>query len=176
MATSPRKEEVNDDVAKAVKALEDTKAGIQGLVHAGIDKLPPFFNVSPQVIHDHPTLTDPHLHTEFQFPVIDLRHILDPAPHKEIVEKMRSAAEEWGFFQVINHGIPEQVLKEALDGVRRFNEQPREVKMTYYARGNGAVRYYTNYLLQTKGVGWRDTLACVMAPNPVPDKYPFVCR
>ncbi|GMI84628.1 hypothetical protein like AT1G06620 [Hibiscus trionum] len=176
MSTLPRKEEEVDGVEKAVKTLEDTKAGIQGLVDAGIDKLPPFFFVSPEVIHDHPTMTDLHLHTDFQFPIIDLKDILDPAEHKGIVEKIRSASEEWGFFQVTNHGIPEQVLKEALDGVKRFNEQPREAKMTYYARGNGAVRYYTNYLLQKKGVGWRDTLACVMAPNPAPEKYPSVCR
>ncbi|XP_039028694.1 1-aminocyclopropane-1-carboxylate oxidase homolog 1-like [Hibiscus syriacus] len=174
METSPRKEEV-DDVAKAVKALEDTKAGIQGLVDTGIVKLPPFFFMSPDVLNDHPTLKDPYLHSDFQVPVIDLKDVLDPVQHKEIVEKMRSASEEWGFFQVINHGIPQHVLKEAVDGVRRFHEQPRKVKTTYYGR-TGVVRYYTNYALKSKGVSWIDTLACVMAPNPTPEKYPSACR
>ncbi|KAE8663052.1 1-aminocyclopropane-1-carboxylate oxidase-like protein 1 [Hibiscus syriacus] len=127
--TSPTEEDQVYDRAKAVKAFDDTKASVQGLVDAGIAKLPPFFYMSPEVLHDHPTLTDPYLHSDFQ--------------------------EERGFFRVINHGIPQHVLKEVLDGVRRFHEQPRE----------------------SKGASWKDTLICVMAPDiPPPEKYPFACR
>ncbi|KAE8678582.1 1-aminocyclopropane-1-carboxylate oxidase-like protein 1 [Hibiscus syriacus] len=176
--TLPINEDRVYDRAKAVKEFDGTKAGVQGLVDAGIDKLPPFFYMSPEYLHDHPKLTDPYLHSDFQVPIIDLKDVLDPAEHKEMVEKMRRESEEWGFFKLINHGIPQQVLKEVLDGVRRFHEQPREVKMKYYSRETDIVRYYTNYdLHQSRGASWRDTLICVMAPDtPPPEKYPFACR
>ena len=47
---------------------------------------------------------------------------------------VRRAAEKVGFFQEVNHGIPVRVLEMILEGARRFNELPREVKAEYYTR------------------------------------------
>ncbi|XVE90023.1 hypothetical protein DITRI_Ditri20bG0043100 [Diplodiscus trichospermus] len=117
----------------------------------------------------------------FQVPVIDLRDIkLDPDAHTEIVAKIRYASEKWGFFQVINHGIPQDVMNEdVIAGARRFHEQPNEMKMEFYSLENDKkVRFASNYnLFTSKAASWRDTLFCVMAPNPPPpEEYPSVCR
>ncbi|KAE8664694.1 1-aminocyclopropane-1-carboxylate oxidase-like protein 12 [Hibiscus syriacus] len=47
-------------------------------------------------------------------PIIDLKDVIDPAEHEDIVEKMRLASEKWGFFQVINHGIPQDVINKVI--------------------------------------------------------------
>ncbi|XP_062089639.1 1-aminocyclopropane-1-carboxylate oxidase homolog 11-like [Humulus lupulus] len=61
-------------------------------------------------------------------PVIDLEGLdKDDVRRKKIVEKIGKASESSGFFQIINHGIPESVLKEMKEGVRRFFDQETEL-------------------------------------------------
>ncbi|GMP77420.1 hypothetical protein CsSME_00033700 [Camellia sinensis var. sinensis] len=65
----------------------------------------------------------------------------------EIVDEIRRTSEEWGFFQVVNHGIPFGVLSGMIDGVREFNEQDLEAKKEFYTRDqNRKVRgsFYVN--------------------------------
>ncbi|MCD7453644.1 Acyl CoA oxidase, partial [Datura stramonium] len=105
----------------------------------------------------------------------------DPIKHKEIVEKVRDASETWGFFQVVNHGIPTSILDETLEGTRQFFEQDTEVKKQYYTREHGKkVTYISNFDLYSPFVpaaSWRDTLFCFMAPNPpTPQEFPTACR
>ncbi|OMO52434.1 Oxoglutarate/iron-dependent dioxygenase [Corchorus olitorius] len=65
--------------------------------------------------------------------IIDLQDIdKNPERRKEIIEQVRHASETWGFFQIVNHGIPVNVLEEMKDGVRRFFEQYVEVKKQFY--------------------------------------------
>ncbi|XP_039040973.1 gibberellin 2-beta-dioxygenase 8-like [Hibiscus syriacus] len=48
---------------------------------------------------------------ELELPLIDLGHLnLGPLERQECIEKMARAATEWGFFQIVNHGIPEELL------------------------------------------------------------------
>ncbi|KAM1256872.1 hypothetical protein ACFX1X_031300 [Malus domestica] len=61
--------------------------------------------------------------TQFSISVIDLQgldRLNSPTKRKEIVAKVREASETWGFFQIVNHGIPVDVLEEIKDGVRGF--------------------------------------------------------
>ncbi|CAN4120489.1 unnamed protein product [Withania somnifera] len=114
-----------------LKAFDETKAGVKGLVDAGITKVPHIFILPPK---NRPESSDT-CETNFIFPVIDLEDIgKDPIKHKEIVDKVRDASETWGFFQVVNHGIQVSVLEEMLQGAWKFFEQDIEVKKQYYTR------------------------------------------
>ncbi|PHT38988.1 Deacetoxyvindoline 4-hydroxylase [Capsicum baccatum] len=80
-----------------LKAFDDTKAGVKGLVDAGITKVPQIFIPQPNNRAESPDTCE----TQFTFPVIDLEGIdKDPIKHKEIVDRVRDASETWGFFQV----------------------------------------------------------------------------
>ncbi|KAK6122722.1 hypothetical protein DH2020_043541 [Rehmannia glutinosa] len=128
------------DRKSELQAFDDTKAGVKGLVDAGITKIPRFFIHPPQNVKDTTSPTK----TQFSFPVIDLQDFeKDPSKREKIVDRVREASETWGFFQVLNHGIPTSILEEMLDGVRKFNEQETEIKKQYYTRdytkrGSGA--------------------------------------
>ncbi|CAI0458054.1 unnamed protein product [Linum tenue] len=98
---------------------------------------------------------------KFTFPVIDLEGTAtDPAKRKEIVEKVRDASSTWGFFQVLNHGVPLNVLEEMKAGVKRFYEQDLDEKTKFFSRDYSTrkVAYNSNYDLYTAPVtNWRDT-------------------
>ncbi|XP_016437701.1 1-aminocyclopropane-1-carboxylate oxidase homolog [Nicotiana tabacum] len=167
----------NYDRQSELKAFDDTKAGVKGVVDAGITKVPRIFIHPQESIHNSSNSTEKKL----IFPVIDLEGIDHPIKHKEIVDKVRDASETWGFFQVLNHGIPLPILEEMLQGARRFFEQDIEIKKRYYTRDNTKkVAHVSNFDLYSKSVpaaSWRDSLYCVMAPNPPsPEELPTACR
>ncbi|KAI9196603.1 hypothetical protein LWI28_025352 [Acer negundo] len=117
--------EANYDRASEIKAFDETKAGVKGLVDAGIDKIPRIFYQPPDNFNKPPVSGD----NKFSFPVIDLEDVgTDPIQHKKIVERVGNASEKWGFFQLINHGIPDSVIEEMKSGVFRFYEQDSEIK------------------------------------------------
>ncbi|XP_050216195.1 1-aminocyclopropane-1-carboxylate oxidase homolog 3-like [Mercurialis annua] len=162
-----------------LKAFDDTKAGVKGLVDAGITKIPRIFHQPLNALLDSshaPNDSD----TKFVFPIIDLQNIKNSADsRKEIVEKVHNASVNWGFFQVVNHGIPTNVLEEMKDGVRRFYEQDTNLKKEYYTRDlTKKVVYNSNFDLYTApAANWRDTMAIQMAPHlPQPEEIPEVCR
>lgn len=169
--------EPNYDRASELKAFDDTKAGVKGLVDAGIVKIPRiFYNPADNFAKTTQFSND----TEYKFPIIDLERLdKDPIQRKEIVERVRNASETWGFFQVINHGIPESVVEKMKDGVRRFFEQDSEVKKQLYSRDHTRkVIYNSNFDLYTgPATNWRDTMACQMAPHPPQaEELPAACR
>ncbi|KAL3828717.1 hypothetical protein ACJIZ3_017519 [Penstemon smallii] len=168
--------EAKYDRKSELKAFDETKAGVKGLVDTGITKVPRIFVHPPENIN---SFTTPNSN-QFNFPVINLDGInKDPTKHKEIVEKIRDASGSWGFFQVVNHGIPMSVLEEMIDGVRRFNEQDTEIKKQYYTRDfKKRVGFNSNFdLFSSPAANWRDSVYCSMAPIPPhPEELPLVCR
>ena len=166
------------DRTTELKAFDETKAGVKGLVDAGIKEIPRIFynSKSDNYIENNSVFGD----TEFSVPVIDLGGLIgDSFGRKEIVDQVLKASEKGGFFQIVNHGIPESVMEEMKDGVRRFYEQETEVKKAFYTRDfTKPVVYNTNNNLYTSpSADWRDTFHCRMAPDhPKPEDLPQVCR
>uniref|UniRef100_A0A5B7BNC1 Fe2OG dioxygenase domain-containing protein n=1 Tax=Davidia involucrata TaxID=16924 RepID=A0A5B7BNC1_DAVIN len=167
----------NYDRKSELKAFDDTKVGVKGLLDAGVAKIPRIF-----VHQQHELEVNSHSgESQFSVPVIDLGGVCKDANLRaDIIEKVRDASEKWGFFQVVNHGIPDCVLEEMIDGVGRFNEQDTEVKKKFYTRdyAKKKVLFNSNFdLFQAPAANWRDTLACAMAPHPPADEeMPAVCR
>ncbi|KAI6693483.1 hypothetical protein NL676_021193 [Syzygium grande] len=62
-----------------------------------------------------------------EIPVIDLGSLAAGRP--AVVERVLAAAREVGFFQVVNHGIPESALAGALAAARAFHELPGSTRI-----------------------------------------------
>ena len=120
-------EKVSDyDRESEVKSFDDTKLGVKGLVDAGLTKIPWMFIEERQTTG---MITWGSTESPESVPVIDFKDMdKDAAVRTEIIKKVGEACEHWGFFQVVNHGIPESVLNGIIDGIRIFHEQDAETK------------------------------------------------
>ncbi|XP_059275399.1 1-aminocyclopropane-1-carboxylate oxidase homolog 1-like [Lycium ferocissimum] len=165
------------DRKSEVQAFDDSKAGVKGLLDAGVTKLPRIF------LHNQPVIekkADSDAITKFSIPVIGLEGLGKSAAQRaDVVREIKDACENWGFFQIVHHEIPSSVMEKVLEGVRHFHEQDTEVKKEFYSRDvTRKFTYNTNFdLHKAPTANWRDTLYCVMSPNPPnPKEIPEVCR
>ncbi|KAK7271300.1 hypothetical protein RJT34_27081 [Clitoria ternatea] len=165
------------DRLSEVKAFDDSKAGVQGLVENGVTKVPRMFHCGHSNLSD--GLTKESI-SKFSIPLIDLTGIHDdPVLRGDVVGRLRYACEKWGFFQVINHRIPTNVLDEMIKGTCRFHQQDAKVRKEYYTRDlSKKVIYLSNFsLYRDPSADWRDTLGFFMAPDPPKaEELPAVCR
>ncbi|CAL5347390.1 unnamed protein product [Camellia sinensis] len=173
---STAESKVDYDRTKELKAFDDSKTGVKGLIDAGVDKVPKIFIRPPDELVEELKICQ----TSLQIPIIDLSGIEKEDRHVAVVQEVRIASEKWGFFQVVNHGIPCSVLDEMIDGIRMFHEQNPEVKKSYYTRDQmRRVRLETNYdLFQSRAANWRDTLSISMlvSDHLDPEEVPTACR
>ncbi|KAL8103552.1 hypothetical protein AgCh_027941 [Apium graveolens] len=142
------------DALKEIKEFDDTKAGVKWLVDSGVSKIPNFF------IHPQDKL--PKTDVQLDLPVVSLEGFEDANRRAEIVAEIREACENWGFFRITKHGIPDAVTDGVLERGRQFHEQPKELKMEFYTRDlKRKVKYYSTLDLFVTKIGqWRDTVNC----------------
>ncbi|KAG4182666.1 hypothetical protein ERO13_A09G058100v2 [Gossypium hirsutum] len=165
-----------------LKAFDETKSGVKALVDSGLSKIPTIFTDEQYKLERNNILNQkPGSPTNNDgIPIINLTGVDDnPNLRREIVKKVGEACEKWGFFQVINHGIPLATTDEMINGVRRFHEQDDEAKKEIYSRDYSKKVYYNSNidLYKAEATNWRDTLCCVMAPrHPLPQELPAICR
>ncbi|KAJ4976739.1 hypothetical protein NE237_001845 [Protea cynaroides] len=148
--------------------------GIKGLADSGISKVPDEF-VQPSYARINKLEMKRH-HIP---PPIDL-YQLDGPNHDQIVEVLTEAAENVGFFQVVNHGVPTQLLERLKDTAHQFFNQPTEKKVIYLeeVRSNPFVEYGSSFAPEKKEViEWKDHLKMTYGGDAEALKYwPEECK
>lgn len=168
------------DRATELKQFDETKAGVKGLLDAGINQIPRIFIHPPETLSDlKPSSKSPSSSAAVVIPTVDLAGLDSPDLRPSIVGQIRNAASTFGFFQIINHGVPQKVLDDILDSIRAFHELPSEAKSPYYRRDvETGVSYLSNIdLFNAKAASWRDTLQIGLGPvAAAPENIPAICR
>lgn len=163
---------------KEVEEFQNSRAGVKGLVDSRVSKVPRFFIDTSE---SSPSIANTEAGLQVQIPVIDFEGIeRGGARRAEIIDEIRRASQTWGFFQMINHGVPTTAMEAVLECTRRFHEQPTEAKMDLYSSdGWRNVRFYTinGHLTKSDVASWRDAFACTFADDVLdPQVIPPVCR
>lgn len=106
---------------------------------------------------------DPNL----SIPIIDLSGFSDIPGHRQVVlEAVGDACRNWGFFQVVNHGVDIEAVKKMRGTWREFFDLPMEEKKLY---ANSPVTYegYGSRLGVEKGaiLDWNDYYFLNLLPS-----------
>ncbi|KAL1152740.1 hypothetical protein V6Z11_A09G130100 [Gossypium hirsutum] len=145
--------------------------GIKGLVDTGIETVPDLY-----ILPIEERLLPNNILTYDSIPVIDVSNWDDP----KVKESIRDAAGKWGFFQIINHGVPLHVLDAVKEAAHRFFGLPYEERNKYWA-GNSltdTVTLKTSFVPQAEAaLEWKDYLSFRCSPRDLESfpLWPPVC-
>ena len=102
-------------------------------------------------------------------PVIDLSGVNSPSDRPKIVDQVKQAAKEWGFFQVINHEIPLSVQNDTVSAVKAFFDLPSHAKSEYRNR-HGVMHSSSNDSSAAAASSWRETVRIMAMPELPPEE------
>ncbi|CAI0396513.1 unnamed protein product [Linum tenue] len=96
-----------------------------------------------------------------RIPLIDMSKLNDVRDDGDDDEaaKLHSACKDWGFFQVINHGVAEEVILKMKADIQEFFGRPLEEKMEYAQLPNGIEGYGQAFVVsEEQKLDWGDML------------------
>ncbi|TVU31236.1 hypothetical protein EJB05_22916 [Eragrostis curvula] len=96
---------------------------------------------------------------EAEIPVIDFQRLLDPDACPEDSARLHRACQDWGFFQLINHGVPSDVIKGMKASIEGFFQLPPETKKKV-AQERGQLDGYGHLFVvsEDQKLDWSDVL------------------
>ncbi|KQJ81966.2 S-norcoclaurine synthase 1 [Brachypodium distachyon] len=105
-----------------------------------------------------------------EVPVIDLGKLLKPESAETEAAKLRFACEDWGFFQLVNHGIPEGVIANIKSDIQKFFQLPLDVKNAYAQRVGDLQGYGQAFILSDEQkLDWADMFGLFSQPPQARD-------
>ncbi|KAL8050218.1 hypothetical protein ABFX02_06G068500 [Erythranthe guttata] len=149
---------------------------VQSLSETCEDKIPDRYVKPPEA---RPSVAaGPETH-ESNIPLIDLGLLNagDEELRRKTLRQVSEACREWGFFQVVNHGVEPELMDRAREVWREFFHEPMEVKQRY---ANSPTTYegYGSRLGVEKGaiLDWSDYYYLHYLPCNLRDfnKWPFL--
>ncbi|PAN43946.1 hypothetical protein PAHAL_9G005000 [Panicum hallii] len=92
-------------------------------------------------------------------PVVDLARLLDPAHADEEAARLRAACQDWGFFHLVNHGVPDQVIHDVKEDIKAFFRLPLADKQAL-AQGPAGIEGYGQAFVvsEDQKLDWADML------------------
>jgi isopenicillin N synthase-like dioxygenase len=90
--------------------------------------------------------------TTLGIPTLDLARLHDPDPDLSSAERSRmdSACREWGFFQIVGHGMEPSFRADVLEAMVEFFALPREEKRSVERSASNPWGYYDRELTKQK--------------------------
>lgn len=115
---------------------------------------------------------------EEEIPVIDFSLLMSSDSHQrsKVIKDIGYACREWGFFMVINHGVPEELKEEMLGACQSLFDLTEKEKLEYAGKSLfDPIRIGTSFNVTVdKQLFWRDYLKVHVHPHfHAPHKPPI---
>nr|WFP21701.1 flavone synthase I [Psilotum nudum] len=121
------------------------------LAEAGIEQIP-----SAYIKDKDELLQIGHSHFSKEIPVISLIK-LHGKDRERVLEDIRLACEEWGIFQIVDHGVTEEIQKKMMELVHGFFMLPLDEKLEYAMPADDFCGYANgSFLKDNPGLDWRE--------------------
>ncbi|CAK9133711.1 unnamed protein product [Ilex paraguariensis] len=119
------------------------------------------------------TPTDPNeadvLEEEVSIPIIDFSLLTSAIPEQRFkaIQDLDKACQDWGFFMVVNHGVPESLLKGIINASTEFFNLPEEEKKEFAGKNISDPIRCGSTLSTSNGKKflWRDFVKLVVQPD-----------
>ncbi|CAL9005887.1 unnamed protein product [Prunus brigantina] len=145
--------------------------GVRHLCERGLTRVPSKY-ILP--INERPNLGDTRVNAgnlNLKLPVIDFTQF-QGSDRCQAIHSLEKACREFGFFQLVNHGIKDDVILRMVDVSRRFFELPFDERAKYMSKDMASsARYGTSFNQSNDKVFcWRDFLK--LSCQPLEDTVP----
>jgi isopenicillin N synthase-like dioxygenase len=91
---------------------------------------------------------------ELNIPVIDLAFDI---PESDLVEQIANACSEFGFFQITNHGISQELVQQYIRQCQLYFNLPRDVKIQWKRNQSNSRGYFDDELTKQRR-DWKEAL------------------
>lgn len=102
-----------------------------------------------------------------ELPVIDLQRLLsgNDLMNSEL-RKLDSACREWGFFQLVNHGVSSSLVEEMKQEIQEFFQLPKEEKEKFAQRDGQVEGFGQAFVVsEEQKLDWADMLFATTKPT-----------
>ncbi|GMH19420.1 hypothetical protein Nepgr_021261 [Nepenthes gracilis] len=108
-----------------------------------------------------------------EFPVIDMEKLSSASMNDSELERLNQVCHEWGFFQLINHGVPYELMETVQKELQDFFNLPME-KKDKYRQPPGEIEGYGQLFIKSEEqkLDWGDML--YMATLPAHLRKPYL--
>ncbi|KAI3973767.1 hypothetical protein MKW92_035342 [Papaver armeniacum] len=100
-------------------------------------------------------------------PVIDLQNLLSPEPvtGKLELDRLHSACKEWGFFQLVNHGVDASLMDNVKSEIQGFFNLPINDKMKYGQKDGDEEGFGQHFIVsEDQKLDWVDAFMMFTLP------------
>ncbi|KAK7359523.1 hypothetical protein VNO77_01484 [Canavalia gladiata] len=136
---------------------------VQEMAKEGLKSIPERY-VRPH--HERPIFSSNTATPLPQIPVIDLSKLLSQRHKGPELENLHHACKEWGFFQLINHGVRSSLVEKVKTGAKDFFNLPLEEKKKFAQReGEGVEGYGQAFVMcEEQKLEWADMFFILTSP------------
>ncbi|PIM98544.1 Thebaine 6-O-demethylase [Handroanthus impetiginosus] len=101
-----------------------------------------------------------------EIPVIDMEKLLDSATMESELQRMHKASQEWGFFQLINHGVDSTAVEKIKSEIQDFFSLSMEEKKKFKQEEGDAEGYGQAFIVsEDQKLDWGDLFLVVALPT-----------
>nr|XP_011460382.1 PREDICTED: protein SRG1-like [Fragaria vesca subsp. vesca] len=101
-----------------------------------------------------------------QVPVIDMNKLLSDETMPAELQKLHLACRQWGFFQLINHGVGETLLESVKSGIKEFFSLPMEEKKQFWQQPEDMEGFGQAFVVsENQKLDWSDMFYLISLPK-----------